>query len=256
MLNPRYPSRYRISRPRFSLRRTILYCFSPAYRAWCSGISFEKKFWDTWIGKEGGGKEKGKWHKDFLSRCDPDLPLQQHITSLIDAPPGAEVHVLDVGAGPLTLLGKQWAGRKLHIAAIDPLAKQYEKSLAKHGVEPLVHTIYAEAENLCATFPENHFDLVYAQNSIDHCFNPLQAIQQMLKVVKPGCYVFLAHSIKEGKRENYVGFHQWDFYAEEGELLISNRKDVINLTRQIDQVATVDIEIFENSWINARIRKT
>jgi SAM-dependent methyltransferase len=240
-----------LSRPRFSLRKTIL-CFSPAYRAWHSGISFEEEFWDSWMREKGG---RNQWHTEFLSRCSPDLPLQQHITSLIDAPPGAEVHLLDVGAGPLTLLGKQWDGRKLHITAVDPLAEQYDRLLAKYRIEPPVRTIYAEAENLRATFSADHFDLVYAQNSIDHCFNPLRAIRQMLKVVKPGCYVFLAHSVKEGKRENYIGFHQWDFYAEGGELFISNRKEVINLTRRIDRIATVNIELFEDSWVNARIRK-
>jgi SAM-dependent methyltransferase len=203
--------------------------------------------------KEKGGRNR--WHTEFLSRCNPDLPLQRYITNLIDAPSGTEIHLLDVGAGPLTSLGKQWDSRKLHITAVDPLAKRYDKLLAKYRIEPPVRTIYAEAEDLRAIFPADHFDLVFAQNSIDHCFSPLQAIQQMLEVVKTDCYVFLAHSVKEGRRENYIGFHQWDFYVEEERLFISNRKRVIDITRQVSQIASVEIELLEDSWINARIRK-
>jgi SAM-dependent methyltransferase len=239
-----------MSQSRLSLRKMLLGCFSSTYRAWHSGISPEVKFWDTWMEQEGG-----KWRDEFLSRCDPDRPLQQHVTNLIDAPPGARIHLLDVGAGPLTALGKKWEGRDVHVTAVDPLAEQYDELLAKHGITPLFRTTYGEAENLRAAFPADCFDLVYAQNSIDHCLNPLRAIQQMLRVVKAGCYVFLAHAVNEGKKENYVGFHQWDLFVDKGDFFASNRRTVINITNRISRMATVEVELPESGWVNARIRE-
>ena len=42
---------------------------------------------------------------NYGKRFDPDLPLQPRPTDLL--PPQTEVHILDVGAGPLTYLGKK-----------------------------------------------------------------------------------------------------------------------------------------------------
>ena len=60
---------------------------------------------------------------------NPGTELRERIRALIAAPEGVTVRVLDVGAGPLTALGKVWPGRTLELTAVDPLADEYNAIL-------------------------------------------------------------------------------------------------------------------------------
>jgi SAM-dependent methyltransferase len=142
---------------------------------------------------------------------DWDLPLQPQITELLDASSGV-VKILDVGAGPLTSLGKKWGSREIAITAIDPHAKEYDALLARLGIEPACRTTVGSAEELSKFLPGSHFDLVHARNSMDHSKDPFQAIREMVKVVRPGKYVLLDHKIREGEAEEYWEYHQWNFF--------------------------------------------
>src|SRR5688572_21872744 len=57
---------------------------------------------------------------EFKERTDTELEVQPFIKKLVDAPPGSRVRLLDVGAGPLTRLGKKWEGRSVEIVPVDP----------------------------------------------------------------------------------------------------------------------------------------
>lgn len=217
---------------------------------WRLGCPSELKFWETYL------RTKGlRWPEDFLYRCDPHSELQNYITDLIDAPPGSEVRILDAGAGPLTSLGKRWEGRQIHITAVDPLAREYDRLLTRYHVRPPVRTTFADAEKLLEFLPPNHFDLVHARNSIDHSYDPLLAIQQMIAVVKLNCFVFLQHVINEGENQKYRGLHQWNFFTHRGDFLVGNPHRTINITREFRGIAEVNCQVSENNWIVTKIRK-
>jgi hypothetical protein len=95
------------------------------------------------------------------------------------------VHILDVGSGPLTRLGKKHPSKQLVITVTDLLAYEYDRLLAEFEIEPLVRTVYADAERLVDQFGHNAYNIVHGDNCIDHTVNPLQAIEQMLAVSKP-----------------------------------------------------------------------
>jgi len=162
--------------------------------------------------------------------------------------------VLDAGAGPLTMLGKVLDSHELEIVPVDPLAAAYRVLLEEHHVVPPVPTIYGHAENLLAAFTENSFDLVYARNSIDHSFDPVRAIRQMLAVARPACFVFLTHARNEGLRMGYQGLHQWNFDLEGGHLILWNPKRRVDLTREFHDLAEMHGSLHEG-WVNVRLRK-
>jgi SAM-dependent methyltransferase len=153
-------------------------------------------------------------------RTNPEMPLQEYLTNLIDVPPGSCVEILDVGAGPLTVLGKKWPGRDVRITAVDANAVEYDRLLAKHGIEPFCRTKLGYAEDLSSAVPLSTFDLVHARNCIDHSQDPLKAIGEMVRAVKPGCCVFLNHAISEGRRQKYTGPHQWNFFPRQSRFYI------------------------------------
>src|SRR6266516_646804 len=92
---------------------------------WAVGLPGELKFWESALKDPGRKWDPG----EYRDRTDPDLELQAELKRLIPAAPGDKVRILDVGAGPLTRLGKRWSGREVEIVAVDPLAREYETML-------------------------------------------------------------------------------------------------------------------------------
>jgi len=176
---------------------------------WAESLSEEIDFWRRWF------ETKGLWWKDsYAWRTDPNYEFQQDLRPYVNVPEGGTVRVLDVGAGPLTVLGKLWPGRKLDLVAVDPLAEQYDKIMAEVGLTPLVRTRAGHGERLLDLFPPSSFDLVYACNCLDHSYNPVLCLQQMFAVVRPGCWIVTDHLQNEGKAQRYQGLHQWNLTVE------------------------------------------
>ena len=220
-------------------------------KTWESGIAEEVDYWDRYL-RTGGGN----YPEDFQMRTNPNAPLQDHIIDVLDFPTQAELHILDVGAGPLTYIGKQWLDKKVTITAIDPLAANYDELLQKYGITPLVRTQLGDAEKLTTYFPENTFDLGHARNAIDHCYDPNLAIQQMVAAVKPRGVVYLHHAVNEAKTRRYRGFHQWNLSASQGELYIGNAKQTINISKSLAAVAEVKNQLWaDDTWLVTQIHK-
>ena len=107
----------------------------------------EIKFWQGWI------KEMPRKDTDFFqSQISPDKKLFGYLCDLLDAEEGSHIRILDVGAGPVSVLGDKWDGRVVQVIPIDPLAKEYNKALSKNNIHPHIKTVYAEAERLTNYF--------------------------------------------------------------------------------------------------------
>jgi SAM-dependent methyltransferase len=209
---------------------------------WKAGLADELAHWRRWLA-EGSTAFVGQFD-DYAWRTSPDSLLQAHHTRHLErhAPPGRIVHILDVGAGPLTAVGKQWPGRFVEITAVDALAESYDAVLAEAGLVPLVRTTYAEAERLTERFAPDSYDLVYCQNALDHVYDPLQSIREMLAVVKRGHAVVLLHTINEAEHQGYGGLHQWNLCADGKEFVLWNREQRISVAQVLASVAEVTIE--------------
>src|SRR5215207_4332529 len=204
---------------------------------WEAGKISEVEWWREWLAAKGQTWRPG----EYASALDPQQPLQDYVIECLDAPPGAAVSILDVGAGPLTKLGKRWEGRTVRITAVDPLAAEYRRLLDEFGITPLVQTQPGEVERLADFFPANHFDLVYMQNALDHSYDPLLGIRQMLEVVKPGGYVLLHHFLDEAENASYDGLHQWNFRAEDDHFMLWNCQKRLSLNDALGDVAQVTV---------------
>lgn len=217
---------------------------------WQTNLNTEIAFWEKYIGTKGGDQ----WREDFQRRLDPNAPLDADIAALL---PAGDSKILDVGAGPLSVLGKTAEGKNIALTAVDPLAPAYDELLAKYDVNPPVRTVYCKAEELRELFDADQFDLVHAQNCIDHSFNPLRAFEQMVEVARPGGYIIARHEINEGENENYVGLHQWNFFAENGEFLISDRAGkTVNVSRQLNGRAEVECDTEAlDGWLFIKMKK-
>jgi hypothetical protein len=77
----------------------------------------------------------------------------------------------------------------------------------------------------------------------------------MLKVVKPGRYVYLKHSQNEAAKQNWLGMHQWNFAVEDGDFTISSRRTRLNFTREFSHLAETTCVVDEVDWLYVKIRK-
>jgi SAM-dependent methyltransferase len=193
------------------------------------GLWLERTFWRRCLATAGRGHEA--WYELALA---PGKELSSFHRRFIDDLPEPRVRVLEVGSGPMTVLGARHPSKEITIVATDVLAEPYARMLARKGIVAPIPTIWADAEHLVDRFGVKSFDYVTANNCIDHCEDPVRAIQQMLAVVKPGHAISLRHRENEGEQQRYVGLHKWNFGLQDGAPVLFDRRhrfDLRELTR-------------------------
>lgn len=216
---------------------------------WLTGIASEIAFWQNWIDTKGG-----QWPEEYASRFDPAFPLQPWVAKWLD--PAAPVsRILDVGAGPLTFLGKSWEGHAIEITAVDALADQYNEFL-RFSQAPPVRSQRCDTERLTEKFPAGHFDFASARNTLDHSYDPMECIRQMCLVTRPGGHIGLWHFANEAEKAQYDGLHQWNFSVEGGDMAIWNKSARHSLKVLVADLATiVEVPADGDDSVNVILRR-
>jgi len=214
---------------------------------WESGLPSEVEFW-----AEVADGARAEYHENLRRRATGDCPFPSELKPFI--PVSGKMRVLDVGAGPQTVVGRSDGPKELEVVAIDPLASHYTEMLARNGIEPLVPTLYGEAEKV-DEYGLGLFDITFSRNALDHCYDPLAAIKAMLATIKPtGAVVFVGY-VNEGVNENYNGLHQWNFMpTEHGDVIVWNRSRVVLLSNHLGDAWRV-AATNNNGWYKVVITK-
>ena len=200
------------------------------------GVGHELEFWRHWLETRGY-----LWPDDYRRRLDGDALLEEPL--IVDRLPEVDadpVAILDVGAGPLTCLGKRHPGRRLEIVPVDALGDEYDRLLAEFEVDPPIRTQLCPGEELLEKFRPDTFDLAYARNSLDHSYDPLAILRNMLAVVKPGGFVVTRHVRAEGEHQSYSGLHQWNFDLEDGRCVLWGKATKHDVAEAVGDSATVE----------------
>jgi SAM-dependent methyltransferase len=192
----------------------------------------------------------------YLDRLNPNKRIEGFLAELLIDNTENRIKILDIGAGPITKVGYKLDNKQIELHPIDPLAKVYNRILHKKKIYPPVKTKLGNVENLSKSYGENEFDLIYANNSIDHTANPLKAIYEIHYVLKPNHYFYFSHFINEGNKNNYYGLHQWNFYCIDDNLFLSSRTKRIelNITDEFRHLFDIEITIV-NRRITAKFKK-
>jgi SAM-dependent methyltransferase len=210
-----------------------------AREVWERSLPSELDYWTGWVERRGAtGPERVT--DSFAWRLDPGSEVEEPLRGVVARVDGATVSILDVGAGPLTSVGKVYPGKRLEIAAVDPLADEYARVLERAGIDPPVRTRPGEAEALLGQFEPESFDVAHADNALDHAPDPMRAIESMLAVVRPRGYVVLRHGCNEGERNHYRGLHQWNFALEGDDLVVWGNRSHHNVSRRLRPAAVVE----------------
>ncbi|KAK47654.1 hypothetical protein BG58_03315 [Caballeronia jiangsuensis] len=218
------------------------------FALWTKGIDSERGFWTRWFETKGL-----EWPDDYTERVKPQRELDPWFQKILRqsaagiSASGAKpvFRVLDVGAGPLSKIGNFMPDADVEVLAADPLAFIYADLVDRHGITPGVRTQFAPAEDLSVFFEQSSFDLVHCSNALDHSFEPLRGIIEMLRVVRVGGTIILGHARNEAENEKYEGFHQHNFDVEDGHFVIWNKQERVI----VEHALPVEFEI-ENSLQN------
>lgn len=210
---------------------------------WEAGAQFEAAHWDD------------QWFDRAIATglLDPQRPIQElYIRAAIDRidPALDPVRILDVGAGPLTPVGMTAPGRAVAVTACDALAREYADILAARGITPPVVTVFAEGETLEETFEPGDFDIVHCANALDHHYEPWRALESMLALTPPHGVLLLNHYANEGEHQRYLGLHQWNIDARDGQLMIWNKSTTINVNEGLAGRADVSVSVELDAEIN------
>lgn len=208
-------------------------------QVWQRLLPTEVAFWDTWLRTEGL-----TWPDAYRRRLDPEMPLTDDlVTTALDRLGRDRVSILDVGAGPVTCLGRRHPGMEIELVAVDPLGATYDELLARHGVRPPVRTLACAGEAIVERFGAERFDIAHARNAVDHSADPALIVHRMVDVVRPGGLVLLRHYLREGVTMRYEELHQWNFDVEDDELVVWSPRTRRNLSRELTGRAEVRCRI-------------
>jgi SAM-dependent methyltransferase len=215
------------------------------FLSWIAGLEHEVDFWDDWF------RTKGlDWPEEFQARLRTGRPLPPYLERTVAQCDRTPLAVLDVGSGPLTQLGSFEWNRPVEIRAVDPLAAAYVALIRRETLMPPVWPEVGFAEDLSAFFPSGGFDIVHCSNALDHSFDPLRGIREMISVLRVGGTAVLLHTMNEAVNASYIGLHQWNFDLRGGRALLWNREHQHDLAELLGANCAVSAERIEEPGVN------
>jgi ubiquinone/menaquinone biosynthesis C-methylase UbiE len=157
------------------------------------------------------------WKK--LARFNRESELPDYFGPMIGDK--KEVNIAELGAGPICTIGNLWKDVKVNLYASDILKNEYDALWAEHNATPIIPIEYQDMENL--TYSDNFFDIVHCVNALDHTLDAKKALKEMIRVCKPGGWIYLRHLPDQKKACR--GMHAWDIHLVNGEMALSNSKE-------------------------------
>lgn len=195
---------------------------------WERALEEELGFW-RWSLEQGRFRER-------LQRNPLQKELAELLQGRVRGP--AEALVLDVGSGPLTTVGTVWT-QPMRVMAIDPLADRYNALMDEMGIKPPVRPVMGSAEKLSSIVAAESADLLVMNNALDHSFQPLQCVMNLVAAARPGGFVYLSHFANEAEKENYSGLHQWNIFRRGSDTIVSSTTEEHSLAKALHGKASV-----------------
>jgi SAM-dependent methyltransferase len=168
----------------------------------------------------------------FDYMLDPARQIQEPFRTLLSRNLPDEnrpLGVLDVGCGPLSVLGKRLDDRAVSVLGVDPLADVYAEIVAENDLVRPFEAIAGGGEALADLVAPRSFDMVFSRNALDHSRDPGLVIRQMLRACRPGGYVVFEVYRNEAVTAAYTGLHQWNFDCFNDRVVLWNPGQIVLL---------------------------
>lgn len=143
--------------------------------------------------------DKG-FYPEFEKNWDDTLFRERILAHLRE-----DMAILDIGAGAGIVPQMAFKGLAARVCGVDPDPRVVDNPYLDEGMEGVGESL---------PYPDNTFDLVFADNVLEHLDNPTEVFSEIARVLKPGG-VFLGktpnkwHYMPLVARLTPHGFHQW-----------------------------------------------
>lgn len=144
---------------------------------------------------------------NFQGKQDRERGYQREVLQQLGWPRFSGVAV-EVGCGPVPVL-EQVSGDFIGIA-VDPLIPEYAKTYPIWGWKSLPAAMRAEDLDL----PDRLADHVLSVNALDHFQDPIQALVEMVRILKPEGMLWLQFCIENASKGNPHPAHKIDLTPE------------------------------------------
>lgn len=152
--------------------------------------------------------------KNKIDEFNKPLPLREDIIPLVGDK--KKVRIADIGSGPFSTTGQLLEGVEVAISLADKT--DFTDHWKFWDIEPLFPTEIQNMEAL--TYEDNSFDIVVCINALDHTRNPINAVIEMKRVVKPGGWVYINCNLDQhtvsGKHHFWDAKEDGTFVNEQG----------------------------------------
>lgn len=122
---------------------------------------------------------------DNIERYNKFNPLADFLIPLIGNK--KEVKIADIGSGAYSKIGRYLNGIEVTVFSSDN--QDFTEFWKKYKATPLYEIEYQDMENLI--YEDNYFDIVHCANALDHTEDALAAVKEMIRVCKPGGWVYI-----------------------------------------------------------------
>lgn len=216
---------------------------------WLGGIPYEISFWRSYYSNRRRRSDLFSW-SGYGKECELDnFDMRGYVESH-----GGNPIILDVGCALSYVFGTKSGGGPLDVTYVDPLAPFYNRLLDKYAPE-LPRIRFGMSETLTAVSGEESVDFIHIRNALDHSASPMDGIVQSLACLKVGGILYLNHFVNEALNEAYRGFHQYNICEKDGNLVIWNMEEEINVTERLRGTAKVSTSLTGSGRVVAVIEK-
>jgi SAM-dependent methyltransferase len=225
--------------------------FCTAFFRWASNLHEELEFWSYWA--ESNGSPNPAHHAE---RINPNTPIQSRVVAHGLTLKKQHLDVLDVGSGPLTKVGhKSPENMSINVSTCDPLAPAYIEAFKRHGIKIPNPPNFALGEYLSSFYNYNSVDVITCNNALDHSFDPIRALNEMLRVVRVGGIIICSHKRNEGNNANYHGLHQFNIDTNNGNPIIWNQNLKVAIHSELEVQTRTEITEETPEWVHFSITK-
>jgi hypothetical protein len=155
---------------------------------------------------------------DSLNQCPPAL------IKVVDdmRATGVRPRILDVGAGPFSLMHYFQRTGRAAVVAIDVLAREYGEILRHSKFQHATEPEFGTGEFLDVQRAGDQFDIVYISNALDHTASPALTWLNALKMTRVDGIIGHAHFVREATAETEDQLHRFDLYPDANQLWLDD----------------------------------
>lgn len=180
------------------------------------GVDHEFNFWKGFVKSDRFKDWVGDYPTPELNHIVRDLISGFVSQKQLDVLGGDTYYVLDVGSGPVSILNG--LDSRLRITTADPLSHLYQQ-IFDYSTTKISPPLQMGAENVTT---ESYFDLVHISNALDHSFDPVAGLKNLVDQVMPETgHLIVQGFVDEALHERYQGFHQHNLSLSENDRLLN-----------------------------------